>query len=325
MRHAENDFLHAERAAALNDLFEAGNNGFSAVETKAFGAGVFDVEKFLETFGLNQLVENRQSTLLGENDFFFRTFDARLKPGFLRRIGDVHEFEADGAAVGAAQNRDHFEDGGVLQAEHAIDEDLAIVICVGKAIGCGIKLAVILALFETQRIEIGVQMTAHTIGADHHQRAHGVTRRASHILGRCGVGRGDGRCRRCVAGQRLCPVVACRRRPVMTRPARSEAGRRYAHIGEELSPLWADAGGIGGVGREQSFNIGGVCALKEGGVEEGLILRRPGSCRSCAAIGFQTRHRTASFGRRVGSEAGHSPGPASAPPSIRRRFLCFLI
>ena len=70
-----------------------------------------------------------------ENDFFFRTFDARLKPGFLRRIGDVHEFEADGAAVGAAQNRDHFEDGGVLQAEHAIDEDLAIVICVGEAIG----------------------------------------------------------------------------------------------------------------------------------------------------------------------------------------------
>ncbi len=47
MRHADDDFLHAELAAALDDLLQRGHRGFRAFEAEALGAGVFLVE---ETF-----------------------------------------------------------------------------------------------------------------------------------------------------------------------------------------------------------------------------------------------------------------------------------
>ena len=42
---------------------------------------------------------------------------------------------------------------------------------------------VILAWLKTERIEIGVQVTAHTIGADHHDSAHRVSGGAFNISG----------------------------------------------------------------------------------------------------------------------------------------------
>ena len=58
MRHAEHDFLDPQRSAALDDLFERRHHRFSAVDSEALGAGVFDVEKLLETFRLDQLVQD---------------------------------------------------------------------------------------------------------------------------------------------------------------------------------------------------------------------------------------------------------------------------
>ena len=101
-------------------------------------------------------------------------FDALLNPGFFRRIGNVHEFPADGGAIGAAQDRQHLADGGVVQAEHVIDEDLAVVIGLDEAVGRRMQLLVILLRVDAERIEIGVQMAAHAIGADHHDRADGI-------------------------------------------------------------------------------------------------------------------------------------------------------
>src|SRR6202023_2058770 len=49
MRHADDDFLDAEIAAALDDLLQRRDQRFSAVEAEALGAGELDVAKFLET------------------------------------------------------------------------------------------------------------------------------------------------------------------------------------------------------------------------------------------------------------------------------------
>ena len=38
--HAENDFVDAERAAPLDDLFEGGHGGFTTIKTEALGAGI---------------------------------------------------------------------------------------------------------------------------------------------------------------------------------------------------------------------------------------------------------------------------------------------
>ena len=56
MRHADDDLLHAEVAAALDDLLERRDQRLAAVEAEALGAGVFDVEELLEALRLDQLL-----------------------------------------------------------------------------------------------------------------------------------------------------------------------------------------------------------------------------------------------------------------------------
>ena len=44
------------------------------------------------------------------------------------------------------------------------------------------QLAMVVALLEAERIEIGVQMAAHAIGADHHQGAHASRASRANVL-----------------------------------------------------------------------------------------------------------------------------------------------
>src|SRR5438270_13515649 len=123
MRHAHHDFLHAESAAALDDLFERRDQRFGAVETEALGAGEFDVAEFLKAFGLDQLVEDCAAALAGEADFLVRTLDALLDPGFLRGVTDVHELDAERLAVGALVDRYDLPQALVFHAEQMVEED----------------------------------------------------------------------------------------------------------------------------------------------------------------------------------------------------------
>src|SRR6202008_4327583 len=91
VRHADDDLLHAERAAALDDLLERRDHRFATVEAEALGTGEAQVAELLETLGLDQLGENRALALAGEADLLVGTFDALLDPAFLRRVRDVHE------------------------------------------------------------------------------------------------------------------------------------------------------------------------------------------------------------------------------------------
>ena len=174
MRHAQNDFLHAEIATALDDLLERRDQRFSAVEAEALGAGELEVAEFLKAFGLDQLVEDRAAPLARKTDFLVRPLDALLDPGLLRRVGDVHELDAERLAVGALADRDDFAKRAVFEAEHVVEEDLAVEIGLGEAIGARIELFAIALRLDAERIELGVEMTAHAVGADQHQGADRV-------------------------------------------------------------------------------------------------------------------------------------------------------
>ena len=128
MRHAEHDLADAERAAALDDLLQRRDHGFGAVEAEALGAGVADVEELLEALGLDELLQDGALALAGEGDLLVRPLDAELHPCLLVRIRDVHELEADGRAIGAAQDVEHLAHGRVLEAEHVVDEDRPVVV-----------------------------------------------------------------------------------------------------------------------------------------------------------------------------------------------------
>ena len=181
MGHADRDLLDPQRAAALDDLLERRNHRFGAVEAEAFGAGIFHVEELLEALRLDELVENRPLALLGEGHLLVRPLDPLLHPGLFRGIGDVHELEAERAAIGAAQDRQHFRNRRRFQPQHVVDENLAPVVGLGEAVAGRVQLFVILLRLQPERIEIGVQMAAHAEGADHHQRAHALARRTLQV------------------------------------------------------------------------------------------------------------------------------------------------
>ena len=63
MRHAEHDFLHAQLAAALDDLFHRGDQRFAAVETEALGAEEFHAAEFLERLRLRSACSGSRACL----------------------------------------------------------------------------------------------------------------------------------------------------------------------------------------------------------------------------------------------------------------------
>src|SRR5258705_5902081 len=65
MRHADDDFLYAEIAAALDDLLQRRDQRFSAIEAEALGASEFEIAEFLKAFGFDQLRQDRAAALAG--------------------------------------------------------------------------------------------------------------------------------------------------------------------------------------------------------------------------------------------------------------------
>ena len=174
MGHADDDFLQAELAAALDDLLERRDHRLAAVEAEALGAGIFDVEEFSKPSASTSFDRMARLPSRVKVDLLVGSLDALLDPGLLGRIGDVDEFEADGAAIGAAQDRQHLAHGREFEAEHVVDEDLAVVVGLDEAVGRRMELLVVLLRLEAERIEVGVQVAAHAEGADHHDRADRV-------------------------------------------------------------------------------------------------------------------------------------------------------
>src|SRR3984893_10080787 len=120
VRHAEDDVLDAQGAAALDNLLQRRNHGFAAVETEALRARVFDLEELLESLRLDKLVEHRALAFLGELNFLAGAFDPLIKPAIFIGIGDMHELDPYGAAIGAAQDLQHFGNGRELRPKNAV-------------------------------------------------------------------------------------------------------------------------------------------------------------------------------------------------------------
>ena len=177
MRHADDDLFDAELAAALDDLLQRRDHGFGAVDAEALGAGVLHLAELLERLRLDQLVEDGAPAFRREADVLLLALDAVLDPRLLRRAGDVHELHADVPAVGAAHDAQDLPHRRRLEAEHAVDEDRAVEVGVGEAVGLRLQLAMHLAVGEAERVEVGGQMAHDAIGADEHQGADRILRR----------------------------------------------------------------------------------------------------------------------------------------------------
>src|SRR5262249_28291606 len=156
---AEHDFLHAERAAPLDDLLERRDHRFAAVESETLGAGKLEIAEVLKAFGFHQLVEDCALALAREADLLVGPLDAFLNPAFLGGIGDVHEFDTESLAVGAAQDDQDLAQRRELEPEHAIEKDTPVYVGVTKTVGARIEVLFVLWVLEAERIEIGVKVS----------------------------------------------------------------------------------------------------------------------------------------------------------------------
>ena len=134
---------------------------------------------------------SRDSSAWGEN------------AALLRAVGDVHELDAERLAIGTLADRDDLTQGRIFEAEHVIEEDLAVVIGLGEAVGFRVELRVILQPLEAQRVELGDQVAAYPVGANQHQGPDRVDGRGPDLLRarccihpQCGARLGGGH-RRC--------------------------------------------------------------------------------------------------------------------------------
>jgi G3E family GTPase len=83
-----------------------------------------------------------------------------------------------------SQDGQHLADAAGLQAQHAVQEDRTVQVGLGEAVEFGGQLGVVGRLFDAQRVERRLQVTAHTVAADQHQGADRVVGGGADLVGR---------------------------------------------------------------------------------------------------------------------------------------------
>ena len=286
VRHADDDVFHAMRAADLDDGFHRGDQRLGAVQTKALGPHVFDVEELFVALSLNQLVQDGAAAFAGEGDFLAVAFDALFQPRGLLGVGDVHVLQGKGAAIGAFDDLDDLAHRGGFQPQHIVDEDRAVHVGFGKAVGGGVKFRVAAAVGHAQGVQIGGQMAADAVGADQHDGADAVEHRALDLVLRQGDAFFDGLLDdlfagglgldRPFAGERGGQVIGGHGRPIGAGPRRACGGALGLHVAvakgaEELGPACINRGGVGGVAGGELVHVIGIGPVQERrGVEAGV-------------------------------------------------------
>ncbi len=106
MRHADHEFLDAERGAAPQDRLQRRHQGLAALDAEALGAGIAAVEKPLKGLGGGQDLQDFLAAGRRQRRAALARLEFLLDPGALGRHLDVHVFDADRAAIGLAQDRD---------------------------------------------------------------------------------------------------------------------------------------------------------------------------------------------------------------------------
>ena len=104
MRHADGDLDHAVGSGGLDHRVQRGDGDLTAFQAEALGGDVALLAERLEALGFGQLLQDGALFVGVQNGQPGRALDAALDPGFLVGVLDVHELDADRAAIGLAED-----------------------------------------------------------------------------------------------------------------------------------------------------------------------------------------------------------------------------
>ena len=182
MRHADGDLADAGRCHRLDDGVQRRNGDLAAFQAEPLGGDVALLAERLEAFRLGELHQDGALGLRVERGAPGRAFHPALDPGLLVGVLDVHELDADRAAIGLAQDGHDLAQRGGLAAKHVVDEDRLVEVVVGETIGARIEFGMRPGNLQPERIEPRLQMAAHAVGADQHQGAQRGDRGGADLL-----------------------------------------------------------------------------------------------------------------------------------------------
>ncbi len=185
MGHAVDDLAHAVGAAIFDHRFQSGDHAFAAVEAETLGPDIFLGEEFLELFAADHGLQNRPLAFGRELDFLVLALELVLQEAALLDIGDMHVFDADATAIIGLQRRQQLADGHPFETEIAAEIDFLVLLAV-EFMPFERQILGQLMRGQTQRIELGGKMPAHTI--EPHQQ-HGAQGIAGGFLDRTRIGR----------------------------------------------------------------------------------------------------------------------------------------
>ncbi len=97
--HADDDFLGAVGAGALDHLVQHRDQAFATLKAKTLGARVLGAQVLLKAFTCGHALEQVGLHVGGKLRTAAHAFQALLEPAALLGIGDVGEFGANGATI----------------------------------------------------------------------------------------------------------------------------------------------------------------------------------------------------------------------------------
>ena len=168
VRHADDRFLHAFAGGVVQDAVQKGDERLPTLQGEAFVADVLRVQEALEALRLHQLLEGPLLARDVQGRVVPRRLHAVLQPVLALGVGDVHVLDADGVAVGVAQDLQDLAQGRLVPAREAARDELAVEVPQGEAVGRGVEVAVGRAL-AVQGVEVGHQVAAHAVVVDEGQ------------------------------------------------------------------------------------------------------------------------------------------------------------
>ena len=164
MRHAEHRFGGPRRGALVEDGVEEHDGRLRPFEAEALLAHVPGVEEPLEGLGRVEPVED--VALLDGVERGGHALDVLLDPPLLLGVLDVHVLDAEGAAVGVAQEVEGLAQGQGVASRQAVDDELPVEVPQGEPVGGGVELGVQWSRLGRQGIEVGDEMAPHPVHVD---------------------------------------------------------------------------------------------------------------------------------------------------------------
>ncbi|MNZ75293.1 hypothetical protein D3C78_937670 [compost metagenome] len=168
--HADDDFLEAVGAGALDDLVQQRDQALAAFQAETLGARVLGAQVLFQAFGSGQALEQVALHFRGERRTAAHAFQALLEPLALLGIDDVGELGADGAAIRLVEGLLNLAQSSLFLADVELTStEGGIEVGVGQTVMADRQVGRSRTLPEAKRIEPGGLVAAHAERLDQAQ------------------------------------------------------------------------------------------------------------------------------------------------------------